>query len=352
MTTAAGQVDRYTTWSQDTAISSIDPMFSWLVPTFFGITKNFDGEFVEHDIVEHGRRIAPFVSPLGIGKPTRQTGYRTFQIKPAYIKLLDTVRPTQGFTRMPGEPYGGNLTPAERLARQVAEKMALHREMIEVRWEAMAAEVLFNAQLTITDDGYPTALVDFERDPNLSMTVGTVWSNTASDPMSDIQTMADRINTSSRGSVPDTLVCRTGIYDNLMKNIKFRDSLNKESNLSKNKDAGFEATGLRAADKKPQFRGKLGGQYDLWTYDGYYEDDSGVTKAFVPATKVLVCGGQSIDGRRYHGAIQDMDAGMAALDVFVKTRNQWNPSGVEVLTQSAPMLGMRRPNASGVLTVL
>lgn len=345
----ASQLNRYNSWEQDAVVSSVDPVFSWLVPMFFGPVKQFTTEFIEYDIVEGGIRIAPFASPMSLGKATRDTGYRTFQLKPAYIKLLDTVRPQQGFVRMPGEKYGGDLSPAERLARAVAEKIVLHRQMIETRWEQMASDALFLGSLTIVDDDYPRAVVDFERDPNLSLTVGTAWSNTASDPMTDIQTMADRINTSSRGTVADTLVTRSTEFDNLLKNTKFRDSLDRNKNLSANQNGGFEATGLRSTDRRPQFRGTLGGHYKLWTYDGYYENDLAVAVPFVPANKMLVTSG-AVEGVRYHGAIFDMDANMQALEIFVKQRSLWNPSGEEILSQSAPMLGMRRPNASGVIT--
>ena len=347
MTAAA--MNRYASYAQDALVSTVDPVFSWLVPTFFGPVRQFETEFIEYDIVEGGIRIAPFASPLSLGKATRDLGYRTFQLRPAYIKLLDTVRPQQGFTRVAGEQYGGSLSPQDRLARAVAEKIALHRQMIETRWEQMASDVLFAGQLVITDDDYPRAVVDFERDPNLAMTVGTAWSDVSSDPMSDIQTMADRINSSSKGTVPNKLVSRTAVYNNLLKNTKFRDSLDKNKNLSANQGQGFEATGLKSADKAPTLRGILGGQYEYWTYDGYYENDVGAAVPFVPADKMLVTSG-AVEGVRYHGAILDMDAQMAAVEVFVKTRSLWNPSGEEVLSQSAPMLGMRRPNASGVIT--
>lgn len=347
----AGTLNRHTTWAQDSVVSSMDPMSSWLVGKFFGPVIQFDTEFIEYDIVEGGVRIAPYGSPLSLGKSTRDTGYRTYQLKPAYIKLLDTVRPQQGFQRLPGEAYGGTLSPAERLARAVAAKIVLHRQMIETRWEAMAAEALFEGKLTIFDDDYPRAVVDYERDPNLDITVGTAWSDLSSDPMADIQSAAEAINTASRGVVAKEVVMRSAVFDKLLKNTKFRDSLSKDKNLSANQNAGFEATGLRSTDKAPQYRGQLGGTYDLWTYDGYYENDAGGSVSFVPANKVLISSAGGLEGRRYHGAIFDMDANMAAVEVFVKTRTLWNPSGEEVLTQSAPMLGMRRPNSSAVLTV-
>lgn len=347
----AGNFNRQAIFAQDTLVTNMDPKFSYLVPRFFPQVKQFDGEYIEYDIVEGGVRIAPFASPMSRGKSTRDRGYRTYQLKPAYIKLLDTVRPTSGFVRRPGEAYGGSLSPEERLNRAVAEKMVLHREMIETRWEQMASEALFTGKLTIVDDDYPRSVVDFERDANLTITVATLWSNAgAADPVTDVIAAADKVNTSSRGAVVNSLLMRGATWDAMSKVTKVRDLVDTTKNLSPG-TKGLELGG-RNADKAPQWRGKLSGVYDIWTYDGYYENDLGVAVPFVPAAKVLLSADSSVEGVRYHGAIIDMDAGMQALELFVKTRKLWNPSGEEVLSQSAPMLGMRRPNATAVLTVL
>lgn len=346
-----GQINRSTTWAQDGVVSIIEPKFSWLVPTFFGgAPVQFDTEFIEFDVVEGGVRIAPYSSPLSLGKATRELGFRTYQLKPAYIKLLDTVRPGQGFQRLPGEAYGGSLSTQERLNRKIAEKIVTHREMIETRWEQMASDALFHGKIVITDEDYPRSVVDFERDPNLMATVGTVWSNPASAPLDDIVEMSDKVNVAAKGAVVNTLVMRTATWDALRKHATVKDLVDTNKNLSPGTSA--IEFGPRSSDKKPVWRGRLAGQYDVWTYDGYYENDLGGQVPFVPAGKVLLVASGQIEGKRYHGAIYDMDAGMQAIEVFVKTRDLWNPSGTEVLTQSAPMLGMKRPNASAVLTVL
>jgi hypothetical protein len=347
-----GQINRYTSWSQDTPVETRDPMFSYLVPKFFGPVVQFDTEFVEFDIVEGGVRIAPYGSPFSLGKSTRETGYRTYQLKPAYIKMLDTVRPESGFVRMPGEKYGGQLSPRQRLAMAEAKKIVLHREMVETRWEQMAAEVLFTGKLTIVDEDYPRAVVDFERDPNLDQTMGTLWSNPAADIMSDIVMMADAVNTASRGNaIVDELLMPTRVFDAMMKNAGIREQFDRNKNLGATQNGGFE-TGPRSSDKRPKVRGTLASQYVVTTYDGYYEDDLGAQKPFMPLDKVLFASNLSMEGRRYHGAILDMDANIAPVEIFTKSRELWNPSGVEVLTQSAPMLGLRRPNAAGVAKVL
>lgn len=354
----ASQVDRYSTWEMDEMVSAIDPNFSFLNRTFFATEKQFTGEFVEHDIVEHGRRVAPFVSPLAQGKSTRRTGYRTYQLKPGYIKLSDTVRPQEGFTRLPGEPYGGTLDPIQRVDTLVAQQIATHFEMIDNRLELMARDALFNGKIVISDttDGadYPQAVVDFERNPLNDVVVATAWNAGGATPLRDIQNHAATINQTSRGAVVNGLLMCSAIFDILTANQQFRDLLNTVLNLSPG-TSNFE-TGPRSADRQERFRGTLAGQYEVWTYDGYFDDDTGAQVPIMPSDRVLFVANQGpnsgIEGRRLQGAILDMDAGIKPQRVFVKARNVWDPSGVEVLTQSAPMVSLRRPNASGTLKVV
>lgn len=350
----AGRVDRYSSWEMDALVSSVDPAFSWLNSTFFSTEKQFTTEFIEHDIVEGGQRVAPFVSPMAQGRPTRRTGFRTFQIKPAYIKLSDTVRPNEGFTRLPGEPYGGQYDPQTRIDILVAQQIATHFEMIDNRLELMASEILFNGSLTIMQDNYPAAYVDFERNPNNAATVGTLWSANGATPLSDIQSHADTINRTSRGAVVDNLVMTGAVFDKLVSIASVRELVDRDKNLSPG-TRGLEF-GPRSAARQAQWRGILAGQYNLWTYDGYFEDDTGARIDIMAQDKVLFVANQGpnsgLEGQRLQGAILDMDAGIKPQRVFVKARNLWDPSGVEVLTQSAPMLSMRRPNATGTLKVL
>ena len=358
MVGTASSVDRYSTWEMDAMIAAIDPPFSFLKDTFFTTEKQFTTQVIEHDIKEHGRTVAPFVSPLSQGKPTRRSGYRTFQIRPAYIKLSDTVRPQDGMTRLAGEPYGGQFTVQQRIDALVAEQIATHMSMIDNRLEVMARDILINGKLTIITDNYPTAIVDFERNPNNTHTVGTTWDQTNATPLADIQAHALTINLNSRGAVVTDLVMAGSIFDLMARNQSVRDLLSKLLNLSPG-TSGIEV-GPRSGSREAQFRGRLSGAYNLWTYDGYFENDTGLQVPLMPTNKVLfVCNGGingsgpgGIGGKRLQGAIQDLDAQMQAKRVFIKAKNEWDPSGVTVLTQSAPMLAVDRPNCSGILQVL
>lgn len=352
-------IDRYTTWEMDALVQSIDPGFSFLHSTFFGTEVLFNTQTVEHDIVEGGQRVAPWVSPLAQGVATRRPGFRTYAMRPGYIKLSDTVRPQDGMTRLPGEPYGGSYDPATRVDLLVAKQIATHLSMIDNRLEIMARDALFDAKITITSTNggidYPEATVDFERNPNNAATVGTAWNANGCTPLKDIQNHALTINQTSRGAVVNNLLMCGELFDLLTANDQFRALLSKLTNLSPGtQNAGFEV-GPRSAERQAQFRGRLSNQYDIWTYDGYFEDDTGKATAIMDPDRVVFLANQGpnsgMEGRRMQGAIMDMDAGLRAQKTFIKARNVWDPSGVEVLTQSAPMLSMRRPNATGTLKV-
>lgn len=350
-------IDRYTTWEMDALVTSIDPKFSWLHSTFFGAEVMFNTATVEHDIVEGGRRVAPFVSPLAQGVPTRRLGYRTSAIRPGYIKLSDTVRPQDGMVRLPGEQYGGTLDPQTRVDMLVAQQIAQHYEMIDNRLEVMARDALFTGRITISDTtggrDYPSAVVNFERNPNNDATAATAWTSNGCTPLKDIQAHALTINQSSRGAIVNNLVMCGELFDILAQNADFQRLLSKLNNLSPG--TSNVETGPRSAERQAQYRGRLSGVYDLWTYDPYFEDDTGRSKALMDPDRILFVANQGpnsgLEGRRLQGAIQDMDAGIRPQKIFVKARNVWDPSGVEVLTQSAPMVSMRRPNAAGTLKV-
>ena len=177
------QLSRYETWELDAMVEQLERPNPWLLRTCFGRSKFFDTKQSEFDIVDRGRRMAPFVAPTVAGKPMVREGYRTRTLTPAYIKPTALVRPGEAFTRLPGEgAYGGVMTPKQRFDKIVAEYLALHEDMIDNRLEWMAAQTLVNGAITISGESYPTVTVDFGRDPSLHVTLtgGATWDQSTS----------------------------------------------------------------------------------------------------------------------------------------------------------------------------
>jgi hypothetical protein len=346
------QLSRYDTWELDTMLSQIERPNPWLLRTFFGREKMFTSKTIEFDIIDRGRRLAPFVAPHVAGKPMRREGYRTRQIAPAYIKPTAMVMPSEAWTRRPGEGYGGQLSPQQRFDAIVAEHLDQHEQMIDNRLEWMAAQALVTGGITIQGDDYPKTHVDFGRDASLSIALltGARWTQTTATPINDIENAALAVRRISKGAVVTDLVM-DGLSWQALKSqqavsdlidIRFRRSLGGESKI----DAGPRTTMNEAT-----YVGTLQGRIDLWVYDAYYQDDTDTAQPYLPPYTVLGMSKPALEGTQYFGAIQDLDAGLEPRRSFSKTKIKFNPSGLELVTQSGPLAAPKRPNAMFVLTV-
>ena len=94
---------------------------SFLLDMFFSQELRSDTEEIYFDTQESKPRISPFVSPLMPGKVVEHEGYQTKSFKPAYVKDKRRFTPDMPFKRMAGERIGGELTPAQRLEKAVAQ---------------------------------------------------------------------------------------------------------------------------------------------------------------------------------------------------------------------------------------
>lgn len=346
------QLSRYETWEIDALLSQIERPNPWLLDTFFGREKLFGTRQIEFDIIDRGRRLAPFVSPVVAGKPTRREGYRTQSLTPAYIKPLDLVQPTDTFTRLPGENYGGSMTPRQRFDRLVAEKLDLHHCMVQDRLEWMAASALVNGYVDIEGEDYPLTRVEFGRDPSLNIAlVGAAkWNLATATPMADIQTASLMVRRISKGAVVNTLVMNGVTWDILKKNSEVQDLLDIRFRRHLTTETRIDMV-PRNDLNKGQYVGTIGGRFDCWVYDAFYQDDTGTEVAFLPDYTVLGIASGAIEGTQYFGSIIDLDAGIEPRKLFTKTKPKWNPSGLEMVTQSAPLVAPRRPNAMFKLRV-
>lgn len=355
MYTSSIEINRYETWELDALLAQIERPNPWLLNTFFPTQRFFESKQIEFDLIDRGRRLAPFVSPLVAGKPMLREGYRTRQLQPAYIKPTDLIVPTDSFVRRPGEAYGGaSLSPQQRFDIQVQETLSLHEQSVDNRLEWMAAQALVNGSIIIQGDDYPKTLVDFGRDSSLTiaLTGGAKWDQTTSDPMSDIETSSLLVRKVSKGAVVDTLVMDGKSWSLLRKHATVTDLI---SMFYRRNLPGQQATSIDAAPRtdinQAQFVGTLNGRIDLYVYDAYYQDDNGADQPYLPDYTVLGIARGAIEGRQYFGAIIDLDAGMRATKLFSKSDKKFNPSGLEIVSQSAPLVAPRRANAMFKLTV-
>lgn len=347
------QLSRYETWELDAMVAQIERPNPWLLRTFFKRSKFFDTKQIEFDIVDRGRRLAPFVAPEVAGKPMVREGFRTRTLTPAYIKPTALVQPGQAFTRLAGEgAYGGVLSPKQRFDAIVAEHLNLHEESIDNRLEWMSAQALVRGGITIQGEAYPKVYVDFGRDPSLTvaLTGAAKWDQTTSAPLQDIETNSLNVRRISKGAVVTDLVMDGAAWNLMKKNAAIADLIDIRFRRDVNGTTAIDG-GPRTTMNEAVYVGTLQGRIDLWVYDAYYQDDAGADQPFIPPNTVIGVAGAALEGTQYFGAIIDLDAEIQARRSFSKSKVLFNPSGLELVTQSGPLVAPKRPNAMFVLTV-
>lgn len=350
----ANELSRYETWELDAMVEQIERPNPWLLRTFFNRERLFSTKVIEFDLVDKSeRRLAPFVSPFAAGKVMRREGYRTKQLAPAYVKPIALVTPQESFTRLPGEGYGGALSPRARFDRIVAETLDTHMNAIEERLEWMAAQALVNGAITISGEGYPTTYVDFGRDPSLSifLTGASKWTAGTATPMTDIENASLQVRMISKGAVITDLIMDGATWAALRTQSSINDLISAfyRRNMPGQAPTSIDA-GPRNNMNEAQFVGSLNGRFNLWVYDLFYQDDAGNDVPHIPPYTVLGLS-SAIEGSQYYGAIMDLHANMEPRKSFSKSEVKFDPSGLELVTQSAPLVAPKRPNAMFVLHV-
>lgn len=311
----------------------------WLDLCFPGMHLS-QSEFIDFDIVDNHRRLAPFVAPTVQGQPMVQQGYATRKLKPAYIKPKDTYNPTRNFQRRAGEGLGGTLTPQQRRDAIIADILQQHRDGITRRWEWMACRAIADGAVTIAGENYPSVSVSFGRNAANTKTLATKWTDTAnSNPLDDIenwnQEMFDR--------------CGYGIDRITFTPKAWKAFVNhpKTQNMLETRRGSENAIETGPGKPAPfQYRGQLkSAAIDLYVYNDKYEDNAGTSQSFLTDGDIVLTS-NAVDGVRAYGAIMDEDANFNSLAMFPKMFKVSDPAGVFVMTQSSPLMIPKRPDAS------
>jgi len=328
-----------------------------LRPTTFLLDKYFpnlvtsDTEYVSIDVDIGKRRIAPFVSPLVEGKLVEQRRMQTNVFKPAYIKDKRAPDLRKPIRRMIGETIGGSMSGAEREMQNIEFEMTDQIDILTRRLEWMAAQVLTNGTVTIIGDGFPTSLIDFGRDPSLSVTLtstlqwttANVVAGTAT-PCLNIEGWQRQILKKSGATVTDIIFTTSSwegfIADPLLKGAIYYPKLGDFGNAL---DPGPRI------EKGAVYKGQWG-QYSLWIYNEWYVQVDSTTNLevelpmLVDGTVILV--GKDMIGTRAFAQILDPAFNYAALPFAPKTWVENDPAQRYLMMQCSPIVIPARPNAS------
>jgi len=323
---------------------------SYWLDGFFGRQINFTDEQIMFDRIQTNRRLAPFVSPVVQGRVMRSQGYETRAFRPAYAKPKHVVDPNRVFARQAGESLGGSATPAQRWNAAVVENIAEERRTLQRLFNWMAAMAVIHGKVTITGEDYPTQVVDFGRDPNLTRILAgaTRWGEANAKPLDDIKDLRTLAFKKS-GSVINRLTMGIEAFDRFFASQDVKDLLKGDSvNVNRTSDSTLSALG--STDTPYEYRGVLQGangqgRIEVYTYNEQYEDAAGNTVDYMSPYDVVGTG-PGIQGVRCFGAIRDKRAGLQALPIFPKMWDQEDPSVTYTMSQSAPLMVPANTNNS------
>jgi hypothetical protein len=320
---------------------------SFLLDTFFPNVITATTEEVAIDVEKGNRRLAPFCSPLVEGKLVEGMGYTTNLFKPAYIKdkrAPDLLKPVR---RAIGEQIGtGELTPAQREEANLALEMADQIDMITRRMEWMAASALRSGTVTITGEGFPTTVVNFQRDPALTiaLTGASRWGQTGISPGDSIEDSVTLLMQKSGAAVTDI------VFTPAAWKLFRKDEWVKEAIQSPNNTDVSIALGGGVA-QGGMYKGTWG-NYRLWLFNDWYTDPvDGQLKPFLPDGTVIL-GSAAIEGRRMHGLIKDPKFNYQPMEFAPKSWLVEDPAQRVLMMQSAPIVVPFRPDASASMMVI
>lgn len=342
-------IDRNETRELIEVVERTAPPAKFLLDRFFTKEHLFDTEKVDFDKVERlqNRQLAPFVSPDVKSPLLSQEGFQVESFTPAYIKMRHKIRPSQTRTRRPGEPLGGNMSPEQRKALIIEEKIQIQRDMLHQRLEYMAAELLTTGKVTVSGEGYQTQVVDYGRDPALTvaLTGGARWGETGVSVIDAIEDLCEAVQSKSHGYVPTDVILSPKAARLLRKDKEFYDSLEIR------RGAGGEMEyGPIVVDQRKRYR-DLGvhGDFHFWVFQDTWRDKAGVVHTFLPEYGVIMVP-PDWHGWRLFGGIEDFDH-LLAIDYFPQILREYDPAAEHVIGQSAPLLAPGEENAVGFIEV-
>lgn len=318
----------------------------FLLDRFFGNVVISDTEYVSIDVDVGKRRMSPFVSPLVEGKLVEQRRYQTNQFKPAYIKDKRAPDLRKPVRRMIGERIGGSMTGAEREAANLEAELTDQLDMLNRRLEWMAASALTTGTVTIAGEGFPTVVVDFGRDPSLTVAkaAGGKWTaaniaSGAASPSNDIENWAQQVLKKS-GAVVTDVVFSTSAWQGF----KLDPALVGAIIYPKFSDSGNNINPGAQVKLGAQYKGRWG-NLDLWVYNDWFVDDNNVEQPMIPDGSVSLVSDQLL-GTRAFGQILDPAFNYEALPYAPKTWLENDPAQRILLMQAAPIVIPSRVNAS------
>lgn len=298
-------------------------------------TITFEEEEVVLDVITSDKKLAPFVSSDVVSKARAQRGFVSETLKPPYIKEKDIIKPSKYQKRLPGEAINGQLSPQERLNRDRLMMFNEHDRRISRREEWMVARMIQDGSVVCEGVQHPSATVDYNMDAGnlITLTGGNNWSTllgatpTSEQPLDNIETWSALTN-----KTVNFILMESTAYATFKKFGSVKDLAD-----TRYLTASQQSNVIRGPSnhQEVEYKGNIEGKFDIWVYNGSYENDSGTEVKFLDAGRVIL-GNYQTDGAMLYGAIMEVN-NLVATPRYAKNWVTEEPSAENLLTQAAPV---------------
>lgn len=350
-------MDIYATGAIQDTIRTLTPPKTFLLQMFFRNIIDPVEEEIIFDVEIKRRRIMPYVAPHIAAGLVDSHGFRTDRFKPACVKDLRVINPRRPLQRAIGEQIGGkpNLTPLAREAAILGAELQDQVDMFTRGMEVMAADALIDGIVTVTGEGYPSTTVNYGRAAGHSVTLTSTarWGQSAALPSAGVP--IKNLNTwrqtfLKNSGVPATdIVFTDDAWAMVQDDATFKAAINTTL-----RGTEAEANLIAKVEEGGELIGYLNNSTRLWICSEWFIDPADDTeKSILPAGSVVM-GNDSPDGAQTqaYGVIPDADLGYPAEQLASKSWTEKNPGQRQLLTQSAPLAVLSRPNATFYASVL
>jgi len=339
-------VERYTTQTLLGILTEVKRPKRFLLEKFFPREQTFGTEEVMFDKLLASRRLAPFVSPLVKGKPMPRAGEALVSYRPPYVKPKHVLTPDLAIKTMPGESLQGTMTIQQRIDRIRAQLLVEQDDMITRREEWMASSLLRTGIMTVVAEDHPPMAINLARPAGHTVALLTTarWGETGVSPFQNLRTWAGTVAAAS-GAAPSEVV-----MDPLAASLLLQDPfLISNMQIYHQPPRSIDLLGSLAVPDEAQYLGSIGG-FNFYQYQSTYLEANGTVGKFMPDYTVILGAVSAAEGIRTYGAILDLDK-MAAASRFPKEWTEDDPSAHFLMTQSAPLPLLARPEATFCATV-
>jgi len=309
---------------------AVFPTSGYLQRTYFSIVEESDEEKIDIILKKGSKTLAPFVSPLVAGKVVKSGTRSMTTYSPAYIKQKYMTKATDIVGKQNMPIYADDETPLMRVAEKITEELAEGDTAIERRVEWMAAQVLQTGLCPVKGEGIDEVIDCRFADNQITILSGSdKWTEEGSSPMKTFRAIRKRA-IEAGGKAPNRITLGSDLYDVYLNHPETKEMF-KENKIDRgNLKPEMIEEGVIRIGYIPELL------TTIEVYDETFTNEDGEIEYYLHPKK-FIYGSTKAEGRVVYGCIKDMSA-LYATKVHVKSQELFDPSGYEILQQSAPVV--------------